>query len=77
MLSKDFLLCVLVAICIAIPLSWWIMWAWLDGFAYHIALSVDIFLLTAVSVVLVTLLTVSFQAVDAAIANPVKSLETE
>lgn len=77
LLSKDFLRSVSIALLIAIPLSWWMMQSWLNGFAWHIDLGVDIFLLTGVSVAILTLITVSFQAVSAAIANPVKSLDNE
>lgn len=77
LLSKDFLRFVGIALFIAMPLSWWIMSAWLDGFAWHITLGMDIFLITGISVILLTVLTVSFQAVNAAIANPAKSLDTE
>jgi ABC-type antimicrobial peptide transport system permease subunit len=77
LLSKDFLRAVGMALLIAIPLSWWMMQSWLNGFAWHINLGVDIFLVTGVSVAILTLITVSFQAISAAIANPVKSLDSE
>lgn len=76
LLSKDFLRAVGIALCIAIPLAWWIMHDWLNGFAWHISLSIDIFLVTGIAVILLTVLTVSFQAVHAAMANPAKSLDT-
>ncbi len=77
MLSKEFLRAVGIALCIAMPLSWWIMHNWLAGFALHIPLGMDIFLLTGLSMILITITTVSFQAVNAAIANPVESLDAE
>lgn len=77
LLSKDFLRAVGIALCIAIPLAAWIMQTWLDGFAWHISLGIDIFLLTGVLVILLTLLTVSFQAISAAMANPVISLDNK
>lgn len=77
MLSADFLKLVLVALLIAIPLSWWATHQWLQAFAYRININAAIFLITGASVVLITLVTVSFQAIKAALANPVKSLRTE
>jgi len=77
MLSKDFLKLVLIATFIAFPLSWWAMSTWLQGFAYRINIGVGVFVIAAVSIVLITLFTISFQAVRAAIANPIKSLRTE
>ncbi len=77
MLSKDFIKLVLTAIVIATPVAWWALSKWLQGFAYHTALSWWLFALAAVITIVVTVLTVCVQAVKAAIANPVKSLRTE
>jgi putative ABC transport system permease protein len=77
MLSKEFLRLVLIAILIAFPLSWWAMNQWLQGFAYRIDIGAGVFLLAAVAVLLITMLTIGFQAIRAAIANPVKSLRSE
>ncbi len=77
MLSKDFLILISISLLIAVPLSWWLMNNWLQSFAYRIHISPLVFLITAISVVLITLLTISFQSIKAAIANPVKSLRTE
>ena len=77
MLSKDFLILVSFSLLIAVPLSWWLMHTWLQSFAYRINISPLVFLIAGVSVVLITLITISFQSVKAAIANPVKSLRTE
>ncbi|MGN7723037.1 ABC transporter permease [Chitinophaga sp. 22620] len=77
MLSKDFMTAVMAAICLAVPVAWWLMARWLDGFAYHVGLGPDVFLLAAGGMVALTLATVSFQAVKAAVMNPVKSLRTE
>ena len=77
MLSKDFLMLVLIALCIAIPVSWWAANEWLQSFAYRINISPLIFVITAVVVALITIITISFQSIKAAIANPVKSLRTE
>ena len=77
MLSTEFLRLVAIAILIAFPLSWWAMNQWLQGFAYRIDVGTDVFLLAAISVLLITLLTIGFQAIRAALANPVKSLRSE
>jgi putative ABC transport system permease protein len=77
MLSKDFLILVSISLLIAVPLSWWLMNNWLRSFAYRINISPLVFLITGASVVLLTLFTISFQSIKAAIANPVKSLRSE
>ena len=77
LLSKDFLKLVLIAILIAFPLAWWTMNQWLEGFAYRINFSAGVFIVAGTTIIFITLLTVSFQAIKAAIANPVKSLRTE
>jgi ABC-type antimicrobial peptide transport system permease subunit len=77
LLSKEFLKLVLIAVLIAFPLVWWAMNNWLNDFAYRIHISADIFLITGVSAILITVLTISFQAIKAAVANPVKSLRAE
>ncbi len=77
MLSKDFLKLVAISILIAFPLGWWAMSEWLQSFAYRTDIGLAIFLLAGVSILLITLCTVSFQAIKAAIANPMKSLRTE
>jgi putative ABC transport system permease protein len=77
MLTKDFLKLVVIAVIVAFPLSWWAMNQWLQGFAYRIDIGAGVFFIAIVSIVVITLLTVSFQAIKAAIANPVKSLRSE
>jgi len=77
MLSRGFLFLVLLAICIASPLGWWIMNKWLQSFAYRIQIKSSVFLLAAVSVMLIALVTVSLQAIKAARANPVESLRAQ
>jgi putative ABC transport system permease protein len=77
MLSKDFLRLVVIALCIAFPVSWWLMHSWLQGFAYRIHIGAGVFLLAGISIILITLFTISYQSIKAAIANPVKSLRTE
>ncbi|MBS1611034.1 MAG: ABC transporter permease [Bacteroidetes bacterium] len=77
MLSKDFVLLVLAAILIASPIAWYFMNQWLQDFAYRTNISWWVFLLAGIASVLIALVTVSFQAIKAALANPVKSLRTE
>jgi putative ABC transport system permease protein len=77
MLSKDFLKLVLIAIVVASPLAWWVMNKWLQDFAYRIQISWWIFAAAGAAALVIAMLTVSFQAIKAAIANPVKSLRTE
>jgi len=77
MLSKEFLKLTLIAVLIAFPLAWWAMNNWLQSFAYRIKISPLVFLIAGFSVMLITLITIGFQSIKAAIANPVKSLRTE
>jgi putative ABC transport system permease protein len=77
LLSKEFLKLVLMSFIIAIPMAWWAMDKWLQDFAYRIEISWWIFALTGVFSLVITLLTVSYQAIKAAVANPIKSLRTE
>jgi putative ABC transport system permease protein len=77
LLSKDFLKLVLIANGFAFPIAWWVTNKWLQEFAYHINVHWWVFVLAAIIALLIALVTVSFQAVKAAIANPVDSLRTE
>ena len=77
LLSKDFLKLVSIAIVIASPLAWFAMDKWLQSFAYRTHVSWVVFILTACIALLIALVTISFQAIKAAIANPVQSLRTE
>jgi len=77
MLSKDFLKLVIISLLIAFPLSWWLMNNWLQSFVYRIKISPAVFVIAALTVLIITICTVSFQSIKAAIANPVKSLRTE
>lgn len=77
MLSKNFLKPVFIAMIVAFPVAWWVMNKWLQGFAYRIHIGWSIFLIAGGLVLVIAMLTVSFQAINAAIANPVKSLRTE
>ncbi len=77
LLSKDFLKLVLIAVVIATPLSWMFMNLWLKDFAYRITINWWVFAIAGWIAILIALITVSFQAIKAAITNPVKSLRTE
>ncbi len=77
LLSKDFLKLVLIAAIIAFPVAWYAMTHWLQDFAYRINIHWWVFVLAAILALVVALATVSFQAIKAAMANPVKSLRTE
>jgi putative ABC transport system permease protein len=77
MLSKEFLKLVLIAVLIAFPVAWWAMNKWLQSFAYRINISWWVFAIAGFTTLIIALLTISFQGVKAALANPVKSLRTE
>jgi putative ABC transport system permease protein len=77
MLSKDFVKLVAIAFIIAAPLAWYFMNKWLQDFAYRIELSWWIFAVAGLTALFIALITVSFQAIRAAVMNPVKSLRTE
>lgn len=77
LLSKDFMSLVLVALLIAGPLAWWGMQNWLESFAYPIEINLWVFVVAGFIAICIALLTVGFQAIKAANANPVKSLRTE
>jgi len=77
MLSKDFLLLVALSLVIAAPIAWYVMNKWLQDYIYRVTLSWTIIPLAGVSALLIALATISFQAIKAALANPVKSLRSE
>jgi ABC-type antimicrobial peptide transport system permease subunit len=77
MLSTDFIKLVFIACLIAFPLSWWTLNKWLESFAYRIHITWWIFLASGAIAILTALITVSFQAIKAAVANPVNSLRSE
>ncbi|QDK80266.1 FtsX-like permease family protein [Spirosoma sp. KCTC 42546] len=77
LLSKDFLKLVLIANGIAFPLAWWATHQWLNEFAYHIQVDWWVFVVAGVLSVTIALATISYQAIKAALVNPVKSLRSE
>jgi len=77
LLSIDFLRLILLSVVIASPIAWWIMNKWLQGFAYRQPITWTVFAYTMLIALVIGLCTIGFQAVRAAMANPVKSLKTE
>jgi putative ABC transport system permease protein len=77
LLSKDFLKLVLFSIVIAAPIAWYLMNQWLQDFAYRISISWWVFVLAGITSILIALVTVSYQTLKAAFANPVDSLKME
>jgi len=77
LLSKEFLILVIVALGIASPLAWWLMRMWLEGYSYRTTIDWWVFALSAVLAILIALITVSFQSAKVALLNPVKNLRSE
>ena len=77
MLGKDFMLQVLIAILIASPIAWYCMNIWLQDFAYRVTIGWWVFAVAGIIALLIAIITVSFQAIKAAVANPVESLRSE
>jgi putative ABC transport system permease protein len=77
LLSKDFLKLVLIAFVIATPVAWYFMHRWLQDFAFRVDIAWWVFALAGLLALCIAMLTVSFQAIKAALANPIQSLRTE
>lgn len=77
LLTKNFLKLVCISLIIAVPLGWLLMRQWLQDYAYRINISWDIFVIAVGAVILIALITICWQALKAAVANPVKSLRSE
>ncbi len=77
MLSKDFILLVLISCLIASPVALYFLTGWLEKYDYRIAIGPIVFIVAGLSAIIITIITISFQAIKAAIANPVESLRTE
>lgn len=76
-LSSGFLVMVGVSVLIAIPIAWWVMNKWMEDFAFRVNIGWWMFAIVGIIALFIAFVTVSFQAIKAAIANPVKSLRTE
>ena len=77
LLSKTFVVLIIIASLVAFPIAWWAMNKWLEDFPYRVNISWWVFGIAAVAALIIALITVSFQSIKAATANPVKSLRTE
>ena len=77
LLSRDFVKLVLISCVIAVPVAYYFMNEWLKGYEYKISIGVGVFVIVIGLSIIITLITVSFQAIRAATANPTKSLRTE
>ncbi|BAU54497.1 ABC transporter permease [Mucilaginibacter gotjawali] len=77
MLSKDFLILVVISLIIATPVAWFAMYKWLQDYAYRITIQWWVFAIAGVTAITIAFITMSFQAIKAALANPVKSLRSE
>jgi len=77
LLSKDFIVLVLISCAIAVPVALYFLQGWLQKYDYRISIGPGVFIVSAMMALLITIVTISFQAVKAAVANPVKSLRTE
>jgi ABC-type antimicrobial peptide transport system permease subunit len=77
LLSKEFIMLVCIALLIASPIAWYIMRKWLDDFAYRTPITWWMFIVAGLTAIIITLFTVSFQAVKAALVSPVQSLRSE
>jgi ABC-type antimicrobial peptide transport system permease subunit len=75
--SKEFIILIAIAFVIATPIAWYFMHQWLQDYAYRIDVSWMIFLVSGIIAIVIALMTISFQAIKAAMANPVKSLRSE
>jgi len=77
MVTKDYLKLVIVAGVIAVPVAYWLLKNWLNKYAFRISIDIWFFLLPVLMIITIALITVLYQSVRAALANPVKSLRTE
>jgi ABC-type antimicrobial peptide transport system permease subunit len=77
MLSTEFVVLVLLSCIIAAPIAWYYLHNWLSNYDYRIEIKWQVFVMAGVAALIITLLTVSFQAIKAALSNPIKSLRTE
>ena len=77
LLSMDFVVLVIISCVIASPLALYFLSNWLQKYAYHVSIGAGVFIISAIAALLITVFTISFQAIKAALANPVRSLRSE
>ena len=77
LMSKDFVIMVVISLFVAMPLAWWVMHNWLQNYTYRTGLSWWVFAISGFGALVITLLTISYQSIKAAMANPVRSLRSE
>lgn len=77
LLIRDFMMLVVIAIVVSSPLAWWLMSQWLGNFPYRIEIGWPVFVIVALSAIIIALITISFNTIKAALANPIKSLRSE
>ena len=77
LLSKEFVVLVLISCIIASPVAYYYLHNWLQQYDYRIAINPFVFIIAGIAAIMITIITISFQAIKAAVANPVKSLRTE
>lgn len=77
LVSKDFLWLITIAFILSVPVSWWAMHVWLEDFAYRIDISWLVFFVSGFLAIIIAIITISFQAIKAALSNPIKSLRSE
>jgi len=77
MLTREFVSLVIIAILVAVPIAWWAMSKWLQDFTYRIRLGWTTFVIAGLAAIVIAVLTVSYQAIKAAIANPVNTIKAE
>jgi len=77
LMSKDFVVMVVISLFVAMPLAWWVMHNWLQNYTYRTGLSWWVFAISGFGALVITLLTISYQSIKAAMANPVRSLRSE
>ena len=77
MLTRDFLKLIIIALIIASPIAYYFMQEWLQDFAYRISIGVWVFFIAGITAIFIAIITISYQAIRAAVKNPVKSLQTE
>jgi ABC-type antimicrobial peptide transport system permease subunit len=77
MLSTEFIILVVIALVIASPIAWYLMSRWLQGFSYHVEINWWVFALAGFLLMTIAIITLGYQAVKAALTNPVKNLKSE